>query len=733
MSVVEKKKDLVEIRRKAEELLKSLHRDDDHLNSSIRLWRFQLLDRSHVASTEEEAHNKIFEIVASEEVAASIKKVLEKYSFIKEISEEYARIFEEYANDENVKKALIESAKTTHLVLRKLACLLSGESATNFSEEEEDIKNVYIPIPKDYAERNTERISSWINGIIFQLFFDEFGTPLHAFKEHSSKEEDDSKIFKFFKKSSKKSERSRDEIIAEWTNNIKESIEKKLEILASEKVVNAVKKVFEKKYEEDFERDVLELISLSIDKTKDKPTVDKICETIEKCFNHHGIAEVIIRKLLRITSSSDDSSEIISRIRRAFEMLERVYGEKYENLEKNKLRLVDIDGIVKLGLDKLVKDEESLYKVNFAVVAYGELWRELPRPAEDNIDNYFELVQETIKRKYGLEKDLTPRQTLILLLSHEVFRKEVINLVNSSEEKNPKYYSLSNLNINPLNYSEEELKKYAIIAIVGSRKNKEFYNKAVDVISGIVGKENLENAQYEFMKVRKEFSRKNNKDLIKIIAELYEQKKYNEVIDILKQTDNNGIISFTIDKAINYRDVNTKNDNIMVSVETNNPLDFDSIDSGVCVYLPRGGGILQYCKHNKIILIKYAISGKADETIGSAICYWDGENFLVDSVEGSKKFRKPEIFENVYIDIIERAKERNAKRVIFNTHGPLNITPREFLNYLEKTKKLKERNIEVEDDTTITPYLEARRARIADNYYETDKKMRVCGYIVELT
>jgi hypothetical protein len=124
-----------------------------------------------------------------------------------------------------------------------------------------------------------------------------------------------------------------------------------------------------------------------------------------------------------------------------------------------------------------------------------------------------------------------------------------------------------------------------------------------------------------------------------------------------------------------------------------------------CVYLPSGARseeILKYCKDDNFILVRYDVG---NQTLGSAICYMKDNIFLVDSVEGHRRFRNPKIFEIVYNDLIERAREKKAKMVVFNINV-YNETPRKFIEYLSRKNLPKER-IEMRLDTDA--YLEAKK------------------------
>ena len=151
-----------------------------------------------------------------------------------------------------------------------------------------------------------------------------------------------------------------------------------------------------------------------------------------------------------------------------------------------------------------------------------------------------------------------------------------------------------------------------------------------------------------------------------------------------------------------YRGQSISGKNVLSAVESGNPLDYDSRIQMACVYLPRHfrRGVYDYCKDGRFTLVRYDIDGK---TLGSAICYREGDTFLVDSVEGHRTFRKPQIFDAVYKDLIARAGEKGCKRVIFNSSA-YNETPKQFIKYLGGTG-LKKRKITMELDTG--GYLEA--------------------------
>ena len=93
----------------------------------------------------------------------------------------------------------------------------------------------------------------------------------------------------------------------------------------------------------------------------------------------------------------------------------------------------------------------------------------------------------------------------------------------------------------------------------------------------------------------------------------------------------------------------------------------------------------------------------------------ENDAFLVDSVEGHRTFRKPQIFKAVYQDLIDRAREKGAKKVTFSDKG-INETPRKFMEFIGSLGH-KRGDIKMKLDTK--GYLEA-------------KKDKVEGYIVDL-
>ena len=93
----------------------------------------------------------------------------------------------------------------------------------------------------------------------------------------------------------------------------------------------------------------------------------------------------------------------------------------------------------------------------------------------------------------------------------------------------------------------------------------------------------------------------------------------------------------------------------------------------------------------------------------------ENNTFLVDSVEGHRTFRKPQIFNAVYQDLVERAREKGAEKVIFSENC-MNETPKKFIEFLGNSG-LKKGNVDMKLNT--------------EGYLEAEKE-NVKGYIVNL-
>jgi hypothetical protein len=356
------------------------------------------------------------------------------------------------------------------------------------------------------------------------------------------------------------------------------------------------------------------------------------------------------------------------------------------NLGKTLFDVMDADEVLEMmekDLDRLVEDSKSFD----AVARYIKSEGRLPKPTRKNIGDYSRAVGNYIKKKYRIKKDIDMNKVDMLMdmltrldtsiISYKKMFREAVRHINSSEERNAKYYSIGIKDNCCLDYDKDTLKQYSIISIVGS-KDREKEKRAIDAISGIVGQKIVNRARNDF--------RSRHKHLLRDIVSSFQQTDYDRACDILKQTGSESIVNVL--KAVGYREGKGGDTAIIKAVESKNPLDYDSRVQMACVYLPQCYSILDYCRDSRFVLVRYDIGDKA---LGSAICYMEGENFLVDSVEGHRRFRKDKIYETVFNDLVERAKERNAKLILFNS-DVANLTAKGFVRYLGK-KNLAKKNV----------------------------------------
>ncbi|EFD92858.1 MAG: hypothetical protein BJBARM5_0361 [Candidatus Parvarchaeum acidophilus ARMAN-5] len=251
--------------------------------------------------------------------------------------------------------------------------------------------------------------------------------------------------------------------------------------------------------------------------------------------------------------------------------------------------------------------------------------------------------------------------------------KELTELLDNSYEKNRKEYSLNLEKGEKLKIDVGKLPYYSLISVIGSRDPSNEKN-AVSTVMEIAGEKAVNRARNEF--------NSHYKNLRNTIISYINDNDINGALKLLKDTKNEAINDIV--NASEYRNGSriVKGKNVLEAVESNNPLDYNSSVQIACVYLPANhkGGIVDYCKDERFKLIRYDVNGN---TIGSAICYLEDGNFLVDSVEGHRTFRKKRIFDIVYKDLVNRAKEYHAKRIIFSVDG-YNETPRKFIENIKE-------------------------------------------------
>ena len=433
--------------------------------------------------------------------------------------------------------------------------------------------------------------------------------------------------------------------------------------------------------------------------TEDKDAVMESIKTIMK-YKGNNAEDIAygLRSIAAITRDTKDKGTLMAACR-----ITNLVGADVFDILTGKDFLV----VKSKKLDDLINSKESFD----AVAAYIKSGYELPMPSKDNIINYKNTASEYISKAYNIKNsNLNTNQILMLFSVDKAKRKKLADLIDNSNEIGLKMYNIATEETKRLEV-DDKLPYLSIIAVTGSR-NKDMDNEAYKRISGIVGEKAVRKARNEFSS--------HYKNKIKEIAGYIKKNEINKAIDYLKSTKNEAIEDVL--RCADYKDFGfTGGNTVLRAVESNNPLDYDNRVQIACVYLPSNSydGIYNYCKdyysRNKekgFVLVRYDIGGRA---LGSAICYMENDAFLVDSVEGHRTFRKPQIFKAVYQDLIDRAREKGAKRVIFSDGG-INETPKKFIEFLEGLR-LKRNRVKMKLNTE--GYLEA-------------EKSGVKGYIVNL-
>ncbi len=426
---------------------------------------------------------------------------------------------------------------------------------------------------------------------------------------------------------------------------------------------------------------------------------DTIIESAKLISKYSGdTASVIADRLVRVADSTKDKRTV----QLACRIINLIGRHTFDLLEAKHFETIRRD-----GLNELINDRKSLESV--AIYVKSDL--KMPAPTKTNIGSYTEIASKYISEIYGINKSLNTDKILTLVSVDDRKRRELVGLINDSDETGLKTYSISDEGTKKLEIDRSRLPYLSLIAVTGSR-DKALDREAYDSISYIVGEKAIRNARNAFnsscrSKMSEIASYVNKGRLDKAIDSLRAAK--NGSIDDVLGCVNHSYSGFMMSRAV------------LSAVETNNPLDYDSRVQIACVYLPGNFdmGMRDYCKdyYSKdkkegFILVRYDIGGKS---LGSAICYMKDDTFLVDSVEGHRTFRKPQIFKAVYQDLVDRAAEKGAKRVIFSGSGA-NETPKNFIKFLGDLG-LANGSIKMELDTE--GYLEA----------EVDG---VKGYIVDL-
>ena len=445
-----------------------------------------------------------------------------------------------------------------------------------------------------------------------------------------------------------------------------DTIIKLAEIMSLEKVIKTANRFKEplvnnfiiEKFGELAYKDIEYKIDYNVNKFSEIMSLDSVVNTVES--HHGGVAEDITKILFKVFNI-DDSEEAINSVCKLI--------KKVGSVVASFLDTKDLIKIHKEGLDRIIDGREHFN----AVANYLKSDNQLIRPNKDNLSDYTGIVNNYLSDKYGIKKKISLDKALTFFSTEENYREKILDLINNSSEKDPREYSLaSNDNGGLLDLDKRKLPYLSIIAITGS-KNKKDDNEAFKTLSQIVGEKTVKRA-------RNEFNSNYKAKLMKKLSNYIKNEDIPGALRLLEDTNNkliNEILLFS-----NYNNGNfVQGSNVLYAVESNNPVDYDNRIQIACVYFPQnyGEGEYNYCKDDRFSIIRYDINGKS---VGSAICYKENENFLVDSVEGHRTFRKHKIFEIVYKDLIQRAISKECQQIIFNSNG-INETAKRFAEYLE--------------------------------------------------
>jgi len=406
----------------------------------------------------------------------------------------------------------------------------------------------------------------------------------------------------------------------------------------------------------------------------------------------------------------------------------------------DKERAVDrtIEMISKIGYGRINKDEME-YLIGVvqndlqdiaggggagmeAVRTYMELPKILPRPSRENVANYARAAEEVLEG-IGLPRGIDIEFKLKILREMNLGDiKAAAKMSREARSDNVKMYSVGGRESNEISYTKSEVLTSSTIAVIGSF-DKSRDERATKVMSDLAGKETVARARLDF--------KTKHKNLLPSVVRAYNGRHYTEALEILKSAREESISDVV--SVVEGKEVEVRNPNVMVAYETRDPLKFDSDLQNCCVYLPQSADdkkdVMKYCKNPKFTLVLYEIDGKG---LGSAICYMDSGVFLVDSVEGNRKFRKEGVFKAVYQDLLWRANNKGANKLVFGGgDGLFNVTPKAFVEYLESSG--------VKKSVVLSPSSKAKPTRVrgavtmdlrSGSYIETRYKKPV--YLVDI-
>lgn len=316
----------------------------------------------------------------------------------------------------------------------------------------------------------------------------------------------------------------------------------------------------------------------------------------------------------------------------------------------------------------LVKDKNAFENV----VTYLSSDNMLPRPDESNVKEYLKVANEYVLKTYSITRELNTKQIRMLFSIERKDRKRIAKLVNDSRENGLREYPIVESGKSEYEkYATTQLMEYCVLLLL----KQDPKNEAKNILSEIVGEKIVARALNEFSAAKHNSIRKS-------AAILLEKEGYDKAYEYLQSRfANNEKIKDLLDAA-QGRVLDVRKGKL-TSVESNNPFDFNSRDLGACIFMPSGmmkESVVAYCTDKRALLIRYNIG---EETAGTAVCLVNENVFFINSIEGSSEFRSKAIFGHVLKDILERARSKGFREVVFHAN-PSNGTPREFVNFLDE-------------------------------------------------
>ena len=318
----------------------------------------------------------------------------------------------------------------------------------------------------------------------------------------------------------------------------------------------------------------------------------------------------------------------------------------------------------------LITDRQSLDSVITYFLAKGKL----PVPDARNMPEYPELVRRYLYSTYGLGTGLNSSQMRMIFSLHPNSIPDLVSIINNSSEKAKKSYSISGKvpGASADFHTEEgkrKLRAYVVSLLVYGRGT---CSEGEAVLRRIAGERILHDAVYELSLRKWEGSRRKAQSLAEHSG-AEEAYRY-----LVKSAGKNKAIAALLAVAEGRTESDPRD--VLVSVVSNNPLDFDNRDLMACIFLPNGEhreSIIPYTTDPRAMLIRY---DNNEGTIGVAITLLDEKNkaLFVNSVEGTPALRRKEVIGIVLVDLTERAIQAGAERIIFMAR-PISTTATGFI------------------------------------------------------